>query len=173
MTSASFAPYGEVFAGPHLREERAMLPSGFSHEGRVTLSVISQPSEGTTFTRMERHFAITQAFVQLAGAPCVVCVAPPGDLSNPASVPEPESVRGFLIDPAQGWMFHRGTWHSLERFVLAPSGASFVIVNAAPNPTQIVDFATGAVQMYDDLDVTAPRQLPDMAHRGILFALPL
>ena len=34
-----------------------------------------------------------------------------------------------------------GTWHSLDRYILHPPGATFVIINVEPNPTQVVDYA--------------------------------
>lgn len=161
MTAASFAPYGEVFGRLDALPERAMHASGFAHEGRVTLSTIWNLPGGHEFSRLERHFAVTQGFVQLSGAPAVVCVAPPTLLDDPAALPQPQDVRAFLIDPGQGWMFHRGTWHALDRCVLAPPGATFLIINSDPNPTQIVDFATGENHMHDDLGgAPPPRALP-------------
>jgi ureidoglycolate lyase len=86
---------------------------------------------------MERHFNVTQAFIPMDGSVSVVAVAPPTD---PKAVPRPEQVRAFLIDGTIGFRYKVGTWHSLERFVLHPPGATFVIINVEPNPTQVVDF---------------------------------
>ena len=52
-----------------------------------------------TFSEVERHFGVTQGFVQLSGGASVVCVAPPSATDDPADVPAPESVRAFLINP--------------------------------------------------------------------------
>jgi ureidoglycolate hydrolase len=156
MTAESFAPYGEVFGLGGGAAERIMRGAGFTHDGRVTLSTIWNPAAGACFSRLERHYAVTQAFVQLSGAPSVIGVAPPTDLDDPRALPAPEQVRGFLIDPGQGWMFHRGTWHALDRCVLAPPGATFLIVNVDPNPTQVVNFATGESWMHEDLGAAPP-----------------
>lgn len=154
MTAESFAPYGwlaEPSAMPD--DRRVMTPSRFECDGRMTIHTIWQSHVGRTFSRLERHFGITQTFVQLSGSPSVVCVAPPTDLDDPHAVPRPGDVRAFLIDPGKGFSFARGTWHSLDRYVLAPPGATFVILNSDPNPTQIVDYADGTSVRFADLDV--------------------
>ena len=173
MTAMSFAPYGRVFGAEAVGAERDYHAAAFTHDGRVTLGTLHQPCQARRFTRLERHFGVTQAFVQLSGTPSVVCVAPPTALDDLAAVPAPESVRGFLIDPALGYYFHVGTWHSLDRFPLAPPGGTFLIVNVDPNPTQMVDFASGALEMHDDLGVSAPRHVGDCDRRGIEFILTL
>ena len=114
------------------------------------------PVAGRSFSKLERHFGVTQTFFQLSGAPSVVCAAPPTDFDDPGAVPHPEDVRAFLIDPGKGFSFARGTWHSLDRFVLAPPGATFVILNVDPNPTQIVDFLDGTSLRFADLDADPP-----------------
>ena len=154
MTAESFAPFGwmaESSATPG--DRRVMTPTGFEYDGRITIHTIWQPSAGRTFSRLERHFGITQTFFQLSGSPSVVCAAPPTDIGDPDAIPLPEDVRAFLIDPGKGYAFARGTWHSLDRYVLAPPGATFVILNSDPNPTQIVDYANGTSLRFADLDV--------------------
>ena len=154
MTAASFRPFGRLLESsgmPH--DRRVMTPAAFECDGRTTIHTIWQPHAGRSFSRLERHFGVTQTFFQLSGAPSVVCAAPPTDPSDPGAVPRPEDVRAFLIDPGQGFSFARGTWHSLDRYVLAPPGATFVILNVDPNPTQIVDYADGTSLRYSDLDV--------------------
>ena len=173
MTAAAFAPYGEVFGRGPAGAERALAGSGFAHRGAVTLGTIWNPAGERGFTRLERHFAVTQAFVQLSGAPSVVCVAPPGDPDDDRALPDPRAVTGFLIDPGQGYLFHRGTWHSLDRLVLSPPGATFLIVNVEPNPTRIVDFADGSVQEHDDLGVSRPRSRHDPRIPLLRFELAL
>lgn len=142
MTAASFAPYGELME-PRERpaDGRRFFPIDFRIEGRTTVDVIWQPSEGRRFRLLERHFAVTQAFIPLAGSPAVVAVAPPTDPDDPEAIPKPEAVRAFLIDPGKGYAYKTGTWHSLDRYLLAPPGASFVILNVDPNPTQVVNYA--------------------------------
>ena len=141
MTAESFAPYGEVIeARERPADGRRFFPVDFRIDGRTTMDVIWQPVGGKRFRMLERHFAVTQAFIPLEGAPAVVAVAPPTDLDDAEAVPKPEEVRAFLIDPGKGYAYRTGTWHSLDRYLLGPPGASFVILNVDPNPTQFVDY---------------------------------
>ena len=154
MTADSFAPFGRIVESsgtPH--DRRVMTPAEFECDGRATIHTIWQPHADRSFSRLERHFGVTQTFFQLSGSPSVVCVAPATDLDDPAAVPRPNDVRALLIDPGKGFSFARGTWHSLDRYVLAPPGATFVILNVDPNPTQIVDYANGTSLKFADLDV--------------------
>ena len=154
MTAGSFAPFGCIVESSGTPDDRrVMTPSQFECDGRITIHTIWQPRAGRRFSRLERHFGVTQTFFQLSGSPSVVCAAPPTDLDDPNAVPRPEDVRAFLIDPGKGFFFARGTWHSLDRYVLAPPGATFVILNVDPNPTQIVDYRDGTSLQSADLDV--------------------
>ena len=161
MTAESFAPYGHLLeSSEEPAERRVMTPLPFECDGGTTVHAIWQPFAGRTFSRLERHFGVTQTFVQVSGSPSVVCVAAPTDLADRQAIPRPEDVRAFLIDPGRPFAFARGTWHSLDRFALSPPGATFVILNVDPNPTQIVDYATGASERHADLGADTP---PDTA----------
>ena len=161
MTAESFAPYGKVFGLEGRGAKRVALDAGFWHEGKATLGTIWNPPGASVFSELERHYDNAQAFAQLCGSPAIVCAAPPTDMDDPQALPDPSDIRGFLIDPDQGYVFHRGTWHVLDRCVLEPPGASFLIVNSDPNPTQIADFATRRNWMHPDLGGPArPKSLP-------------
>jgi len=143
MTAESFRPFGEVIeAKDRPAHERRFFPFPFEIDGRTTVEVIWQPFQGRQFGDLERHFAITQTFIPLGGAPSVVAVAAPTDLDDPEAIPEPDDVHAFAIDPDKGFVYKTGTWHSLNRYILEPPGASFVILNVDPNPTQEVDYET-------------------------------
>ncbi|MCY4452470.1 MAG: ureidoglycolate lyase [Immundisolibacterales bacterium] len=153
MTAESFAPFGRILeSSSEPADERVMTRLAFECDGRTTVHAIWQPCAGRSFSRLERHFGVTQTFVQVSGSASVVCVAAPTDLADEEAIPRPRDVRAFLINPGRPFAFARGTWHSLDRFVLAPPGATFVILNVDPNPTQIVDFADGTSRRYADLD---------------------
>lgn len=158
MTEAAFAPYGRLAGVPETpADRRVMTAMPFSCDGDATVSTIWQPAEGLAFTQLERHHGVTQTFFQLGGSPAVVCVAAPSEDAD--ARPAPEDVRGFIIHPGQGFAFHVGTWHSLNRYVLNPPGATFVILNVEPNPTDIVDYATGREFFHANLDSDpAPRE---------------
>ena len=138
MTADSFRPFGEVMeARERPADERQFFPVTFDIQGRTTVDVIWQPFAGRQFTELERHFNVTQTFIPLDGSPAVVAVAAP---TGPEEIPAPEDVRAFLIDPGKGYAYKTGTWHSLDRYILSPPGASFVILNVDPNPTEVVDY---------------------------------
>ena len=173
MTEEGFTPYGWLMHAPEPPPQAGgMFPVGFECDGRTTINTIWQPSGERVFTQLERHFGVTQAFVQLSGPPSVVCVACATDIDDPFAIPSPEDVRAFLIDPAKGYCLARGTWHSLDRYVLEPPGAVFVILNVDPNPSQIVDYATGVSLLYDDLAADAcPRETELDGDFGASFEL--
>ena len=103
MTAESFAPFGWVTESTGMPDDRrVMTPSRFECDGRITIHTIWQPRTGRTFSRLERHFALTQTFFQLSGSPSVVCVAPPTDLGDPDAVPRPPTFGRFSSTPARG-----------------------------------------------------------------------
>lgn len=141
MTAESFAPYGEIMeAKERPSHERQFFPITFDIDGKTTVDVIWQPYAERTFTTLERHFNVTQGFIPLEGSAAVVAVALPTELDDPEAIPKPGDVRAFLIDPTKGFVYKTGTWHSLNRYVLSPPGASFIILNVDPNPSQVVDY---------------------------------
>ncbi len=177
MTEESFSPYGYVLsARDRPADHRIIAPVDFQADGRGTLGVIWQPYQGVkrrvggprhapdgstdvgwyqfqglVFSQLERHFAVTQSFIQMSGSPAVVAVAEATDMDDPMASPDPEDVRAFLIDSSKGYVLKRGTWHSLNRYILAPPGATFAILNSNPNPTQIVDYGESYSLTYTDL----------------------
>ena len=152
MTEESFAPYGEIIdPQDHPSDHRIIAALPYHADGRTTLGTLWQPQEGLTFCQMERHFGVTQSFIQLSGSPAVVAVSAITD-SDPLAIPEPDQIRAFLIDPNKGFSLKVGTWHSLNRYILSPPGASFAIINSDPNPTQMVDYQENYTVIFSDLD---------------------
>jgi len=143
LTPEAFAPFGVLLDARERPADRWKLTydEDFSVVGRAKVGVIWEPFAGLTFTRLERHFNVTQAFVPMSGSLSVVAVAAPTDPGNADAIPKPKQVRAFLIDGSMGFRYHVGTWHSLSRFILHPPGATYVIINVDPNPTQVVDYA--------------------------------
>ncbi|MBT6274941.1 MAG: hypothetical protein HOI95_12480 [Chromatiales bacterium] len=167
MTAESFAPYGEIlYPNEHPADRRTTTLSGFQCDGQVRISTMWQPARELSFTRLERHYGVTQTFFQLSGAPSVVCAALPTSIDDASAIPAPDDIRAFLIDPKQGWAFHIGTWHSLDRYVLEPPGATFAMINVDPNPTQVVNYQTGESVIFRDLDIGEPaREAAAHPHR--------
>ena len=152
MTEKAFEPFGYLWNVVNKpKTHRLLEPVKFECDGQTTVSTIWQPNEGSTFCNMERHSAVTQGFVQLSGCTSVVCVAPPTNVKDGLDIPDTESIKAFLINPEIGFAFRRGTWHSLNRYILEGDGANFLIFNSAPNPTEMVDYSSGKGTRYDDL----------------------
>ena len=154
MEEESFQLFGELwYATKKSSDHRIISPTTYDHDGKSTVEVIWQPKNGLRFHQLERHFGVTQSFVQLSGGTSIVCVAAPTDPDNLYDIPSPEDVRAFFIDPSVGFSFRRGTWHSLHRYILNDVGATFLILNSNPNPTQLVNYQTGQGFLSKDLDV--------------------
>ena len=77
-----------------------------------------------TFTKLERHFHATHVFIPLSGSLAAVAVALPTDENALTAIPDPGDVQAFLIDGTKGFAFKKGTWHSLDRYLLSPPGAT-------------------------------------------------
>jgi ureidoglycolate lyase len=175
MTAESFAPFGELIdITERPSGERIIAPLAYHAEGRTTLSALWQPYQGRTFWQLERHFGVTQSFIQLGGAPAVVAVAVPTDPNDQLAIPQPDQVRAFLIDPEKGYSFAVGTWHSLHRYVLAPPGATFAVINSDPNPSQVVDFKDNYSVTYTDLESDNNPVRVNLGDKfGVIFELSL
>ena len=157
MTAESFAPFGRVLeSSEEPVERRVMTPLPFDCDGRTTVHAIWQPCTGRSFSRLERHFGVTQTFVQVAGSPSVVCAAPPTDLVDEGAVPRPTPTSGRSSSTrAAPSRSPAAPGTPSTATCSAPPGATFVILNVDPNPTQIVDYADGTSIRYADLDVDA------------------
>ena len=175
MTEDSFEPYGFILdAKDHPVDHRILATSDYEADGKTIVGVIWQPFQGQIFSQLERHFGVTQSFIQMSGSPAVVAVAVPTNLDDPMAIPSPEDVKAFLINPSKGFSFKVGTWHSLNRYVLSPPGATFAIINSVPNPTQLVDLEKNYSLTYTDLDSDKnPHRLDLEDGPGVSFEIGL
>src|SRR5215216_4892358 len=88
LTEEAFRPFGELIsatdrpAGFHGVNSEGWKAS-FEVDGSPLIMLLSSRSEGTRFTRLERHFAVTQTFIPLGQVPSVVAVAAPSPLDDP------------------------------------------------------------------------------------------
>ena len=174
MTAESFEPFGKL-VDPQERpaDQRVISSLGYSAKGKTILSSIWQPCQDLTFWEMERHFGVTQTFFQLSGSLAVVAAAAPTD-EDPMAIPEPEQIKAFLIEPSKGYLFNVGTWHSLQRFVLSPPGATFAVINSDPNPSQVVNYKQNFSLVYTDLATDQNPRRQDLGDRfGLVLALTL
>ena len=175
MTEEAFRPYGEVWeAKEYPSDHRQSFPTAYQPEGKATASVMWQPYQTLTFTKLERHFHATHVFIPVSGSLAAVAVAPPTDENDPMAIPDPKNVRAFLIDGTKGFAYKKGTWHSLDRYILSPPGTTFVTLNQLPNPTQTVDFMEGFSLSHRDLFTdTNPSRLELKDVTGLTFEIVL
>lgn len=118
LTSAAFAPFGDVLEVATAREIR---PINFGNTqryhdiARLDLNVQNGTPLVSIFRTkplprpiqikvMERHPLGSQAFYPLNNHPFMVVVAPPGDFDS-------SKIRAFLAGPQQGVNYAKGTWH--------------------------------------------------------------
>ncbi|MCE2404563.1 MAG: ureidoglycolate lyase [Dehalococcoidia bacterium] len=175
MTAESFSPYGEVWdAREHPADHRQSFQVAYDPEGKPTGSVMWQPYQTLTFTKLERHFHATHVFIPLSGSLAAVAVALGTDENDPNSIPDPDDVRAFLIDGTKGFCYKRATWHSLDRYILNPPGTTFITFNNSPNPTQTVDYMDGYSLTHTDLSTdTNPTRLEMKDATGVTFEIAL
>jgi ureidoglycolate lyase len=131
LTERAFEPFGQVVSAK-ARPADFRTESGTEgwavdfHSGRPLVMVLRTPYQGFSFSKLERHFELTQTFLPLGGSPAVVAVAPPSP--DRSAVPDPAEVRAFLLDGTVGYALAPGTWHSLDRFPLYPPDTRWVII---------------------------------------------
>jgi ureidoglycolate hydrolase len=160
MTDASFQPYGELlqlraeppdFIGTMSRGWKAQ----FDVDGPPQVMLLSTKFSGMSFSRMERHFAVTQAFIPLGKVPCLVAVAAPTNSNDITSVPAPSAVRGFVVDGSCGYILKRGTWHSLDRYPLYDAEARIVILTSQATQDEIEAQARSDWRLTEEVDYQA------------------
>jgi ureidoglycolate lyase len=131
LTAEAFAPFGTVIDVGE-RAPNYVAASGTEgwhvafESGRPLVSLLRTPYQGLRFRTMERHFHVSQAFIPLGGQRAAVAVAPPS--AEPDEVPRLDAIRAFLLDGSKGYVLHKGTWHSLDRFPLRPPDTRFVML---------------------------------------------
>ncbi len=154
-----FAPFGRLISTrdgpPDYRGASGTQGWHVAFEsGQPLLSVLKTPYLGLQFAKMERHFHVSQAFVPLGGGPAVVAVAPP---TPDGPRPQLEAIRAFLLDGSKGYVLHLGTWHSLDRFPLAPPDTTFLMITDQETQRDLTDSYAGrerwALTQEVDLEV--------------------
>jgi ureidoglycolate lyase len=159
LTAAAFAPFGRLIAARDARADyrAASGTQGWSvpfESGRPLLSVLRTPYLELRFTKMERHLHVSQAFVPLGGAPAVVAVAAP---TPDRSLPRVEDIRAFLLDGSTGYVLHLGTWHSLDRYPLAPPETTFLMITDHETQNDLLESYAGRGRpaLTDEIDLAA------------------
>ena len=128
LTAEAFTPFGRLIdIGTRTPDYVAASGTQGWHvefeSGRPLVSLLRTPFQGLQFRTMERHFHVSQAFIPLGGEHAAVAVAPPSE-----DEPRLGEIRAFLLDGSKGYVLHKGTWHSLDRFPLRPPDTRFVML---------------------------------------------
>jgi ureidoglycolate lyase len=120
VSQETFAPFGEIIAErgdplPHVYGDTMAVYLGSLHEcdtEKMEFVVTRYRLRGQKVPYLERHSAITQAFIPLGGSPFLfVLAAPDAPLRN--GVPELSSLSAFVVPGDCGIQLHRGTWHEV------------------------------------------------------------
>ena len=132
LTAEAFAPFGELIGTkdrpPDFRGESGTEGWAIDFKsGTPLVMLLRTPYVGLRFSKLERHFNVTQSFLPMGGSPAVLAVAARGN-DDRGAPPAPEAVRAFLLDGTVGYALARGTWHSLDRFPLYPPATQWVIL---------------------------------------------
>ena len=135
LTENSFQPYGyPIDSGnrsPDFKGIKAELwRTPFEIEGTTELGFIRYGFQQLRFTKLERHFNVTQSFIPLGNKPSLMVVAPAKEPIDRNIIPKPEEVRAFLIDGSAGITLKKATWHALDRFPLYPPHVDFVLITS-------------------------------------------
>ncbi|HUG17063.1 MAG TPA: ureidoglycolate lyase [Thermomicrobiales bacterium] len=139
LTADVFEPFGEVMSMTGREPDYRGISSlgwraAYDADGPSEVLVYSSRYSGLRFSVLERHVAVTQAFIPLRGVPSVVAVAAPTEGDG---IPEPEDVRAFLLDGSAGYVLRRGAWHSPDRYPLYPPSSEIVIITSRATQTEL------------------------------------
>lgn len=163
VTAEAFAPFGQLIG---LSEDAPV----FRNQGLSSWRLDYQCDDATevmfiwfdhvpmAFSKLERHFGVTQSFIPLDRTDMVMVVAPRTDPNDWNDLPPPGSIRAFLIPATYGVMMWKGVWHALNRYPTSPPGAGFTLLTSA---------ATQAELQREKQDGTPPKltQAADYADR--------
>ncbi len=160
ISEANFEAFGEIlqkkssipaFTGKNMQSWRIQ----FSVEGKVELMLNRFYFQPFEFSKMERHFHVTQTFIPLGNMPMIMVVSASTQTDDWASVPKPEDIHAFYVDGTKGIMLRKGTWHALHRFPVHPPYVDIGLITEAetqkelelelagghkPRRTQVIDY---------------------------------
>ena len=148
LREATFRPFGRIvgvdaeppavaFDGMHTWK------APFDADGAAEMTICRYFRQPIAWSRMERHLAVTQAFLPLAGVETALVVAPPTDPTQRDALPPPDSVRAFHMDGSVGVLLWRGTWHALRRFPLRAAHADIVLLTGRATQDELEQQAAG------------------------------
>jgi len=165
LTEAAFSPYGELLSVKDRPADFQGVSSmgwkaGFESTASPAIMLLSSRYVGMQFNLLERHFNVTQTFIPLGNVPSIVAVAAP---TAKDEIPPPESLRAFLIDGSAGYVLHKSTWHSLDRYPLRPPSAEIVIITSQDTQHEL--------ETVEQSNWRLTQQVDYRAEHGVVFEL--
>jgi ureidoglycolate lyase len=154
FSQEAFAPFG-VAIGEPARPADVSGPASrlwlipFEGEGGFQLAFMRFARQPMRFSKLERHFAVTQGYAPLGGDPFVTVVGPPTARGAP---PEPERLRAFLLDGRQGLLMHKGVWHALDRFPTATEHVDVAFITSAATQAELMPGVQGTPKLTEIVD---------------------
>jgi ureidoglycolate lyase len=172
LTEEAFAPFGQIVSvknrAPDFKTESGT--EGWAvdfRSGTPLVMLLRTPYRPPAFSKLERHFNVTQTFLPLGGSPAVLALAPPASTDDREKIPGPTEVRAFLLDGTKGYALARGTWHSLDRFPLCPPATEWVMITDQETQQDL----TAAYGARSQARLT--QEIDYAARFGVTFALTL
>ena len=89
-------------------------------------------------SKFERHLTMTETRISL-GMRYVIVVAGATSIADRHRLPDPESVRAFLMKPGAGVLLKRGTWHALNCFTVGELFADSAFINEIEAEAELVN----------------------------------
>jgi ureidoglycolate lyase len=167
LSEAAFAPFGAVvgaLAAPPVFRAGAMdtWRAPFEVDGPMQMTFNRYQRQPLAFSKLERHLAVTQAFLPIGGAASIMVVAPRTDQADPNAAPSPDAVRAFRLDGDKGVVLWRGVWHALARFPVDAPHVDIVLLTGAETQAEIerADYDPSRMRLT---------HLVDYAEHGVSF----
>jgi ureidoglycolate lyase len=165
LTEDAFRPFGELLSvkdrSPDFQGvSSAGWKAAFDATATPVIMLLSSQYVGMQFNLLEHHKNVTQTFIPLGGSPAIIAVAAP---TTEGTIPAPEDVRAFLLDGSAGYVLHKGTWHSLDRYPLRPPSSEIVIITSQDTQQEL--------ETVEQEHWRLTRQVDYQAEYGVMFEL--
>lgn len=105
----------------------------FSSDDALRLQIMRYSIQNMRLSMFERHISVTETRHPLGTAAAVLVVA--GETQD--GLPDAAAVHAFLLDGAQGIMFHRAIWHGLDCFPARSAYVDYLMLSDAATEDEI------------------------------------
>lgn len=129
LTPAAFAPFGRVLQGgggatQFARPLLDVWTFAFASDAPLRLQVMRYHRQPWRLHRLERHLAVTEGRLALGASRAILVVA-----GDDAALPDPDSMRAFLLDCSAGVLLRAGVWHGLDCLPVEGEHADFLFLS--------------------------------------------